>query len=221
MLKSSQLKLRLAQPCLPGEKMSVYFHGFFLGLALSSSLGPQNIFLIRQGLLRNHPLLSAFICYLCEILLITLSIFSIHKVLENHPLLIFWLSLSGITFLSIYGIKNIRQSRRVKSEQDTAQKLSFSRLEIIFLALSFSLLNPLAIIDSMLIIGSQSHYFTEDLKSFILGLLSASFLWFSFLLTSSYSFSYFLKNEGLWRRFEFCSGVFMLGLGIKMGLGLF
>ena len=38
--------------------MFVYLNGLLLGLSLIISLGPQNVFLIRQGALRKHAVLS-------------------------------------------------------------------------------------------------------------------------------------------------------------------
>ena len=39
--------------------MPIYLNGLMLGFSLIMALGPQNIFLIRQGAMRNHAALSA------------------------------------------------------------------------------------------------------------------------------------------------------------------
>jgi arginine exporter protein ArgO len=53
-----------------------YFNGLFLGFSLIFALGPQNVFLIKQGARKNHALLSAIICFLCDLILICASITS-------------------------------------------------------------------------------------------------------------------------------------------------
>ena len=57
--------------------MSVLKAGFTLGFGLIISMGPQNMFLIRQGLKREYPYLVALICSPCDTLLILFSAHSI------------------------------------------------------------------------------------------------------------------------------------------------
>lgn len=47
----------------PDAIMLIYFNGLLLGLSLIMALGPQNVFLIRQGARKNHAALSAVICF--------------------------------------------------------------------------------------------------------------------------------------------------------------
>ena len=48
--------------------------GFLLGLSLILAIGPQNAFVLRQGLLREHVLAVVLFCSLADALLITLGI---------------------------------------------------------------------------------------------------------------------------------------------------
>ncbi len=90
--------------------MTVYLNGLMLGLSLIMALGPQNIFIIRQGTLRQHAVLSAITCFLCDILLVTASVAGLHHVLALHPDLGVWLSRFGVAFLGYYGSRALIQA---------------------------------------------------------------------------------------------------------------
>jgi len=64
--------------------MFVYFNGLMLGMSLIMALGPQNIFLVRQGAMRRHAILSAITCFICDAILITASVAGLHEILELH-----------------------------------------------------------------------------------------------------------------------------------------
>ena len=49
--------------------------GFFAGLSLILAIGAQNIFVIEQGLKKQHVFLVCFICSLSDLILIFLGIF--------------------------------------------------------------------------------------------------------------------------------------------------
>ena len=52
--------------------------GFFTGLSLILAIGPQNIFVIEQGLKKQHVFLVCFICSVSDLILIFFGIFLFH-----------------------------------------------------------------------------------------------------------------------------------------------
>ena len=52
--------------------------GFFTGLSLILAIGAQNIFVIEQGLKKQHIFLVCFICSISDFILIFLGIFLFH-----------------------------------------------------------------------------------------------------------------------------------------------
>lgn len=195
----------------------VFVYGFILGISLIISLGPQNIFLIRQGVLRQYAFVSATVCFVCDIILIGGSIKGLHQVLEQHESLAFWLTLAGSIFLLVYGSQSIHSSiTQPQSKKADSEIGAGNYWQIILLALGFSLLNPQAIIDSMIIIGGGSAPYSENLHTFLLGVLTASFLWFFLLTFTAYYFSNFLRQDKIWRRLQLLSGVLMIAVAIKL-----
>lgn len=196
--------------------MSVYLNGLILGLSLIIALGPQNIFLIRQGVRRNHALLSATICFICDMTLILASVTGLHELFMLHPTLQRWMLLAGSLFLLFYAQKALRSVFRKSA--DTKQEVlePQNRLQIILLALGFSILNPHAIIDSLVIIGGGSSEYPDQRFFFLMGVITSSLLWFSSLTFTARFFSEVLTRETVWKGIELISGSLMLSIGVKL-----
>jgi L-lysine exporter family protein LysE/ArgO len=58
--------------------MSYIILGFITGMSLILALGPQNIFVIEQGLKKQHVFLICLICSVSDLILIFLGIFLFH-----------------------------------------------------------------------------------------------------------------------------------------------
>ncbi len=196
--------------------MPIYFNGLLLGFSLIMALGPQNVFLIRQGAMRQHAMLSAFTCFICDIILITASVIGLQDVLVSHENLQVGMIWFGALFLMYYGTSALKKALGKQPPNIAREQLRSSRWQIIMLALGFSLLNPHAIIDSLVLIGGGSGQFPGQQHIFLLGVLSSSLLWFTFLTFVAYYFSSVLARNTVWRRVEFSSGILMVILSIKL-----
>ena len=56
--------------------------GFFTGLSLILAIGAQNIFVIEQGLKKQHIFLVCLVCSLSDFILIFLGIFLFHYFIQ-------------------------------------------------------------------------------------------------------------------------------------------
>lgn len=197
--------------------MNVYISGLVLGLTLITTLGPQNIFLIRQGALKRHVILSASVCFLCDVILVTASVKGLHHVLEQHPALRSAMAWAGCLFLLYYGILNVNNAMK-KQDMDQPQTLQpvISRSKVIMLALGFSLLNPHAIIDTLILIGGSSGQFPGHEQAFLLGVLSSSLLWFTTLTLVTQLCATWLSKTSVWQGVELTSGLLMIALSAKL-----
>lgn len=201
--------------------MSVLRAGLALGFGLIISMGPQNLFLIRQGMKREYAYISALICSLCDMLLILLSTMSVSKLIIASPAAKMVFIALGALFLAVYGAKSIffgvRQLRKQTTTELTNVSKTRSVWRLLFTAVSFSLLNPQAIIDTMIMIGGVvCRYPEEDQLLFIIGVIAASFLWFNAIAAlSSFGANYF-KNSRTCAILEIASGLIMLGFGFAL-----
>lgn len=201
--------------------MPIYFNGLLLGLSLITALGPQNIFLIRQGAMRKHAMLSAVICFFCDTILIVSSVIGLRELLEVHANFRVGMTWFGALFLLYYGVSALKQAFSKQPPKVTQEQLRTTRWQIIMLALGFSLLNPHAIIDSLVLIGGGSGQFPGHEHIFLLGVLTSSLLWFTALTLTAHYFSNILARPSVWRCVEGCGGVLMIFLSIKLAYSQF
>ena len=197
--------------------MFVYFNGLILGLSLIIALGPQNVFLIKQGARKNHPYLSAVVCFFCDLILICASITGLHELLLLHPMLQVWMMLFGCVFLLYYAIKALRNAFYASERTAEHTLQPHNKMQIMLLALGFSLLNPHAIIDSLVIIGGGSSAYPDHELLFLMGVITSSFLWFSSLTFTAKHFADVLARTSVWKGIELTSGLLMTVIGVKLG----
>ena len=60
--------------------------GFTLGLAMIIPIGAQNAFVLSRGIHRNHHLLTATLCCLCDLVLIGIGVFGGANLLAASPI---------------------------------------------------------------------------------------------------------------------------------------
>ena len=78
--------------------MSALVQGITLGLAMIVPIGAQNAFVLNQGIHRQHHLMVALICILCDIALISFGVFGSGVVIEQWPWLLQFVTAGGILF---------------------------------------------------------------------------------------------------------------------------
>ena len=155
-------------------------HGFLLALGLILPLGAQNVFVFNQG--ANHRKLIHAVpvivtAVLCDTLLIILAILGVSLVLMSLPALQLVIYIIGLIFLFY-----MAWSLWHEQPNNLAQQHSMSAKKQIGFALSVSLLNPHAIMDTIGVIGTSASVYTgSDKLLFSLATILVSWLWFILL----------------------------------------
>lgn len=160
--------------------LSLYFQGLALGAALILPLGPQNAFVMNQGVKRQYHLMTASLCALSDILLICGGIFGGSALLNQSPLLLLLITWAGVAFLLWYGWGALRSafSGSADIEDDPAMKQGRGRIIATLLAVTW--LNPHVYLDTFVVLGSLGGQLPTNAARqwFALGTISASVLWF-------------------------------------------
>lgn len=160
--------------------LSVFFQGLALGAALILPLGPQNAFVMNQGVKRQYHFMTAALCTLSDIALICAGIFGGNALLSQSPLLLMMITWAGVAFLLWYGWGALRTafSGDVTFSEETAIKQS--RWRIIATVLAVTWLNPHVYLDTFVVLGSLGSQFASESARqwFAFGTISASILWF-------------------------------------------
>lgn len=86
--------------------------GLGLGLSLIIAIGAQNVFVLRQGIRREHVLAVVILCAVSDAALIVVGISGIGAVLEQLPWLLPVARWAGAAFLIGYGLLAARRALR-------------------------------------------------------------------------------------------------------------
>lgn len=154
-------------------------HGAILAFGLILPLGVQNVFIFNQGatqpkFVRAIPVIIT--ASICDTFLISLAVLGVSVVVLGS----FWLKTIlmtlGIIFLIYMGFVTWR-SKPASEQQQTNEMLS-TKKQVMF-AMSVSLLNPHAILDTVGVIGTSSlTYAGADKLAFASACIVVSWVWF-------------------------------------------
>ena len=188
-----------------------FIQGLIVGLALIIAIGPQNLFVIQQGLKRSHIFIVCLICSISDTLLIIIGIILSSYLTDLSPNLVQILKLVGASWLLFYGLIKIKNSFRIKEFDQTHQTEKLNN--IILVTLAFTFLNPHVYLDTIILIGTISLNF-ESKFSFGLGVVISSFIFFFSLGYFSKYISKFFNNKKGWIIIDNLFGFLMISYGL-------
>ena len=186
--------------------------GFIIGGSLIIAIGPQNLFVIQQGLKNNYVLITVLICSFSDALLIIIGIILSSIIININPFSINILKFIGGFWLIIYGLNKSIKSK--KNNIKNKEKLIKDKLLVVILnTLIITYVNPHVYIDTVILLGTLSINFQNQFL-FGLGAIFASFIFFFFLgYTSKWLSKYIISNK-LWFWIDNIIGMIMIGYGI-------
>ena len=173
--------------------------GFLTGLSLILAIGAQNVFVIEQGLKKQHVFLVCFICSISDFILIFLGIFLFHYFTQYfNPTIELLLNILLIIFLIHFIYSKIKSfNTQVTIDQNSN---FIEKKNVIFKTLGFTFLNPHVYSDTVFFLGNFSKSFLILEKYFFgIGAATASFLFFFSIGYLSQYFSSYLNNKNIWK----------------------
>lgn len=213
------------------------FAGLGLGLSLIVAIGAQNVFVLRQGIRREHVLPVVIICALSDALLIAAGVAGLGFVISAAPWLVVVARWAGALFLLGYGIIAARRAwhggeeLRVDSEDagsvapssgsgPTATRTATrsSLVPVIATVLALTWLNPHVYLDTVLMLGSIAATHGEERWLFAAGAMAASILWFTALGFGARYVGRWLRTERSWRILDALIAVVMITLAVSLVL---
>ena len=173
--------------------------GFFTGLSLILAICAQNIFVIEQGLKKQHVLLVCFVCSISDLILIFLGIFLFHYFIQyfnNTIELIFNILLVIFLIHFIYSkIKLLNSKVNLNNETQ-----DYTKFNVFLKTLGFTYLNPHVYSDTVFFLGNFSKNFILHQKIlFGTGASVASFIFFFAIGYLSKNLSKYAKSEKVWK----------------------
>ena len=201
--------------------LDAFLYGFIFALGLIIPLGAQNIFVFNQGASQKHfyqALPVVITAGLCDTLLIVLAISGVSLIVLELAWLKTIIYVVGFLFL-LYMARATWQAVPPKVDSDAKP---FSTKKQIVFALSVSLLNPHAIIDTVAVIGTNSLNFIGNAKmAYTAACICVSFLWFLFLAFMGRTIHRLNTTGHLIRIINKCSSIILLAVAGYIAYQLF
>ena len=195
--------------------------GFFTGLSLILAIGAQNIFVIEQGLKKQHIFLVCLVCSLSDLILIFLGIFLFHYFNQYFNSIIeLTLNILLIIFLIHFIYSKIKiYNSSINFNSDSK---NISTLNILLKTLGFTYLNPHVYSDTVFFLGNFSkNFLVNDKIIFGIGASVASFLFFFLIGYLSKFLSKYAQRQNIWKIINLFIIVFMSALTVFIFLNLF
>ena len=191
--------------------ISNFIQGFIIGSSLIIAIGPQNLYVINQGLKKNFVFIVVLICSLSDSFLIVCGIYLSNNILSLNPSIITIMKLIGGIWLILYGISKIKNSRQHEIKSSEINASSFTKVVLTTLAITYA--NPHVYLDTVILLGSISINFDSKLY-FGLGAIFASFIFFFSLGYFSNFLSQYVKSPKVWFYVDNVMGFLMLFYGL-------
>lgn len=206
--------------------------GLGLGLSLIVAIGAQNVFVLRQGIRREHVLAVVIICALSDAALIAAGVAGLGFVLSAAPWLVVVARWAGALFLLTYGILAARRAWRGGEELSvetvdsaasgaaggTTTRTRTRLAPVILTTLALTWLNPHVYLDTVLMLGSIAATHGDERWLFAGGAIAASLLWFTALGFGARYLGRWLRTPRSWRILDAVIAVIMITIAISLVL---
>ncbi|WP_141871015.1 L-lysine exporter [Microbacterium saperdae] len=207
--------------------------GLGLGLSLIVAIGAQNVFVLRQGIRREHVLAVVIICAVSDAVLIIAGVAGLGYVISAAPWLVVVARWAGAAFLLVYGLLAARRAWRgtgealqVDSEEEpvaqgpgtTLTRTRTPLAPVILTVLALTWLNPHVYLDTVLMLGSIAATHGEERWLFAAGAVTASILWFTALGFGARYLGRWLRTPLSWRILDAVIAVVMIAIAVSLVL---
>ena len=173
--------------------------GFLTSLSLILAIGAQNIFVIEQGLKKQHVFLVCFICSISDLILIFLGIFLFHYFIQYfNPTIELIFNILLIIFLLHFIYTKIKSfNLKVNFNNEIPD---ISKFNIFIKTLGFTYLNPHVYSDTVFFLGNFSKNLIFNQKIlFGVGASIASFVFFFLIGYLSSYLSKYAQSYKVWK----------------------
>jgi len=213
-----------------------YLAGLGLGLSLIVAIGAQNVFVLRQGLRREHVLPVVLICAISDAVLIVAGVAGLGLLVQQAPWLVTVARWAGAVFLLAYGLMAARRAWKgtdaglradptslpgsaVGAGPDANRTVTATRLApVVLTVLALTWLNPHVYLDTVLMLGSVASTHGEARWLFAAGAITASFAWFTGLGFGARFLGRWLSTPRAWRVLDAAIAAVMIALAISLVL---
>jgi L-lysine exporter family protein LysE/ArgO len=189
-----------------------FSHGAALCASLIVTIGAQNAFVLRQGIMRSHVGKIVLLCTLSDFLLIGAGVGGASVLVARYPVFIHALLYVGLAYLAWFGISALRRALRPGgaaldpgasgASSGTAGSAGEAQraIPIVLMTLAFTWLNPHVYLDTFLLIGTAGAREPEGARAaFAFGAMAVSAAWFISIGYGARALAPLFRRAGAWR----------------------
>jgi L-lysine exporter family protein LysE/ArgO len=193
-----------------------FITGFAMSAALIMAIGSQNLFVLRQGLKREHVGPIVLFCGCADAILILAGVGGVGVILAALPQLTLALTVGGALFLSWYGFKAFQRMMSPEVMSVSAQGgVTLGRA--MAATAGFTFLNPHVYLDTVLLMGAAGSAHAPALRPvFVAGAATASIAWFAALGYGARILTPLFSRPTSWRILDAIVGVTMFALAASL-----
>ncbi|MGW8704696.1 LysE/ArgO family amino acid transporter [Brevundimonas sp. NPDC055814] len=195
--------------------------GFALSASLIVSIGAQNMFVLRQGVRREHVLPVVLFCAVADSVLVIAGVNGLGQLLAAVPGLSIALSLGGAAFLTWYAVGAFRRAMRSEALfiEDGA---SLSLGAALAATAAFTLLNPHVYIDTVMLMGAVGSSLPDSERLFfIIGASTFAAVWFASIGFGARFLAPLFARPLAWRVLDVVTGLMMTVIAAVLVRGVF
>lgn len=195
-----------------------FSHGAALCASLIVTIGAQNAFVLRQGVLRSHIGKIVLLCALSDFILIGAGVGGASALVERYPTFVHLVLYAGLAWLVWFGIGALR--RAVKPAHDVMDTACAADARnapeqrawpIMLMTLAFTWLNPHVYLDTFLLIGTAGAREPQGARlAFALGAMGVSAVWFLGLGYGARALAPLFRRAAAWRVLDGAIGSMVL-----------
>jgi L-lysine exporter family protein LysE/ArgO len=196
-----------------------------LGLSLIIAIGAQNVFVLRQGLRKEHVGIVVAICAVSDAVLIAAGVSGVGAALATVPSLVAAIRWAGAVFLLAYATLAARRAWRPCGEAldaDTRNSMKLyagSARTAVLTCLALTWLNPHVYLDTVLLLGTIASSHGGSRWVFGAGAIAGSVVWFTALGYGARVLGRWLSKPGAWRVLDGAIAAIMVALAIMLAAG--
>jgi L-lysine exporter family protein LysE/ArgO len=196
-----------------------FSHGAALCASLIVTIGAQNAFVLRQGIMRSHVGKIVALCALSDFILIGAGVGGASVLVERYPVFVHAMLYVGLAYLVWFGINALRRAVRPEHAVMDGENVSAAPVQravpIILMTLAFTWLNPHVYLDTFLLIGTAGAREPEGARvAFALGAMAVSGIWFIGLGYGARALAPLFKRATAWRVLDGAIGSMVLLLAV-------
>ena len=192
--------------------------GFALALSLIVAIGAQNVFVLQQGIMRQHVLAVVLTCAISDAILVSIGVGGVGWIAERASWLEGFLTLAGVAFLVVYGFMRFFRALFPGEEMRFEQNNSQSMLAAIGTCLALTWLNPHVYLDTVVLLGTISTNYANPFSFGVGAVLASFFFFFSLGYGAKMLTGLFAKPEA-WRILDCMVAFIMWGIALRLAIG--